>query len=103
MENNQLEFLKEAKIMHQLTHEHIVKLYGVVLEPSLMMVTELAPLRSLLECLKETSLRSSFPIISLCNFAYQIADGMSYLEVGLVITLNHIFINNLIYFFRRND
>jgi len=66
--------------MHSISHEHIVRLYGVVLEPSLMLVTELAPLRSLLECLKEPALISQFPIICLCNFAAQIADGMSYLE-----------------------
>ena len=66
--------------MHAISHEHIVRLYGVVLEPSLMLVTELAPLRSLLECLKEPALISQFPIISLCNFAAQIADGMAYLE-----------------------
>jgi serine/threonine protein kinase len=80
LENNRIEFLKEATIMHSISHEHIVRLYGVVLEPSLMLVTELAPLRSLLECLKEPALISQFPIISLCNFAQQIADGMSYLE-----------------------
>lgn len=43
-------------------------------------VTELAPLRSLLECIKEPSLRVSFPVTSLCHFSIQICDGMSYLE-----------------------
>lgn len=43
-------------------------------------VTELAPLRSLLECLKEPAMRCSFPISLLCEFATQIADGMAYLE-----------------------
>lgn len=43
-------------------------------------VTELAPLRSLLECLKEPALRQSFPVMSLCDFALQICDGMLYLE-----------------------
>ncbi|RWS16232.1 Tyrosine-protein kinase PR2-like protein [Dinothrombium tinctorium] len=81
MQNNSMEFLKEAAIMHSIDHKHIVRLYGVVLETnSLMLITELAPLRSLLECLKEPALRPSFPIISLCEFAYQICDGMQYLE-----------------------
>lgn len=48
-------------------------------------VTELAPLRSLLECLKEPSLRTSFPILSLCDFAVQICDGMLYLEMKRLI------------------
>ncbi|XP_025153983.1 uncharacterized protein LOC105183739 isoform X2 [Harpegnathos saltator] len=81
MHNNPIEFLKEAAIMHSIDHEHIVRMYGVVLDTnSLMLVTELAPLRSLLECLKEPSLRASFPVLSLCDFAVQIADGMQYLE-----------------------
>ena len=43
-------------------------------------VTELAPMRSLLECLKEPGLRSDFPLPRLCDFAQEICDGMSYLE-----------------------
>lgn len=86
MQNNPIEFLKEAAIMHSIDHEHIVRLYGVVLDTnSLMLVTELAPLRSLLECLKEPSLRSSFPVPSLCDFAVQIVDGMQYLEAKRLI------------------
>ena len=81
MQNNHMEFLKEAAIMHSIDHEHIVRLYGVVLDTdTLMLVTELAPLRSLLECLKEPALRPSFPVLSLCDFATQICDGMHYLE-----------------------
>nr|XP_027203275.1 activated Cdc42 kinase-like [Dermatophagoides pteronyssinus] len=80
LENSRLEFLKEASIMHSISNEHIVQLYGVVLEPSVMLITELAPLRSLLECLKESTLITHFPLISLCLFAQQIADGMAYLE-----------------------
>ncbi len=48
--------------------------------PGSPQVTELAQLRSLLECLKEPSLRPSFPVPVLCNFAQQIAEGMAYLE-----------------------
>ncbi|XP_023230389.1 tyrosine-protein kinase PR2-like [Centruroides sculpturatus] len=81
MQNNNMEFLKEAAIMHTIDHEHIVRLYGVALDTkSLMLVTELAPLRSLLECLKEPALRPSFGVLSLCEFAQQICDGMQYLE-----------------------
>ncbi|XP_059491025.1 activated Cdc42 kinase-like isoform X3 [Neocloeon triangulifer] len=86
MQNNPIEFLKEAGIMHSIDHEHVVRLYGVVLDTdSLMLVTELAPLRSLLECLKEPSLRSSFPVLTLCDFAVQICDGMQYLEMKRLI------------------
>lgn len=86
MQNNPIEFLKEAAIMHSIDHAHIVRLYGVVLDTdSLMLVTELAPLRSLLECLKEPALRSSFPVLTLCDFAMQVCDGMQYLEAKKLI------------------
>ena len=38
------------------------------------------PSRSLLECLKEPSLRSTLNIVCLANFAQQICEGMKYLE-----------------------
>ncbi|XP_065163057.1 activated Cdc42 kinase-like isoform X2 [Atheta coriaria] len=86
MQTNTIEFLKEATIMHSIDHNHIVRLFGVVLDTSsFMLVTELAPLRSLLECLKEPSLRSSFPVLTLCDFAVQICDGMQYLEAKRLI------------------
>ncbi|CAK1554789.1 unnamed protein product [Leptosia nina] len=81
MTSNSTEFLKEAAVMHSIDHPSIVRLYGVVLHlDSLMLVTELAPLRSLLECLREVTLRSNFPVPNLCEFAEQICDGMTYLE-----------------------
>ncbi|XP_064076370.1 activated Cdc42 kinase-like isoform X4 [Vanessa tameamea] len=81
MTSNSTEFLKEAAVMHSIEHPNIVRLYGVVLHlDSLMLVTELAPLRSLLECLREVTLRSNFSVAVLCEFAEQICDGMTYLE-----------------------
>ncbi|XP_055631758.1 activated Cdc42 kinase-like isoform X5 [Toxorhynchites rutilus septentrionalis] len=82
MQSNPMEFLKEAAIMHSIEHENIVRLYGVVLDTeSLMLVTELAHLRSLLECLKDPGLRVSFLTVpTLCEFAAQICNGMLYLE-----------------------
>jgi serine/threonine protein kinase len=86
LEVGMADFLKEATILHSLEHDHIVLLYGVVLgSAQLTLVTELAPLRSLLECIKEPALRASFPVHVLCDFAYQIADGMSYLESNRLI------------------
>ncbi|XP_055374103.1 activated Cdc42 kinase-like isoform X2 [Condylostylus longicornis] len=82
MQSNPIEFLKEAAIMHAIEHENIVRLYGVVLDTnSLMLVTELAHLRSLLECLKDPGLRVNFLTVpTLCEFAMQICNGMMYLE-----------------------
>ncbi|CAG9138344.1 unnamed protein product [Plutella xylostella] len=81
MTSDSTEFLKEAAVMHGIEHPFIVRLYGVVLDvESLMLVTELAPLRSLLECLREVSLRPHFPVSTLCEFAEQICSGMTYLE-----------------------
>ncbi|KAM7542152.1 hypothetical protein Aperf_G00000016895 [Anoplocephala perfoliata] len=75
------DFLKEAAIMNELDHPDIVRLYGICVAPKcLRLVTELAPLRSLLECLREPDLRTSFPVSTLHSFAIQIARGMAYLE-----------------------
>lgn len=38
MQNNPIEFLKEAAIMHAIDHEHIVRLYGVVLDTGALML-----------------------------------------------------------------
>jgi activated CDC42 kinase 1 len=87
MQSNPMEFLKEAAIMHSIDHENIVRLYGVVLSTdSLMLVTELAHLRSLLECLKDSDLRVKFLTVPvLCDFAQQICHGMMYLESNRLI------------------
>lgn len=87
MQSNPMEFLKEAAIMHSIDHENIVRLYGVVLATdSLMLVTELAHLRSLLECLKDSELRTKFLTVPvLCEFAQQICNGMRYLETNRLI------------------
>lgn len=87
MISNPMEFLKEAAIMHSIDHENIVRLYGVVLSTdSLMLVTELAHLRSLLECLKDSDLRVKFLTVPvLCDFAQQICNGMMYLESNRLI------------------
>lgn len=82
MENGTQEFLKEAAIMQTIDHDNICAMFGVVIDKddTLILVTELAPMRSLLECLKEPTLRLDFPLSRLCDFAQQICDGMSYLE-----------------------
>ena len=81
MQNNTIEFMKEYDIMQAIDHTHIVRLYGVILDAAqIMLITELAPLRSLLECLREPSLRSTFTVPCLANFAHQICQGMAYLE-----------------------
>ena len=81
MQNNTVEFMKEYEFMQSIDHPNVVRLFGVVLDSAeIMLVTELAPLRSLLECLKEPSLRSTFSVPCLATFAGQIAEGMHYLE-----------------------
>ncbi|XP_013400873.1 tyrosine-protein kinase PR2 isoform X2 [Lingula anatina] len=89
MQTGIADFLKEATMMHTVDHDNIVRLYGVVLDSSseapLMLVTELAPMRSLLECLKDTSAHPNFPVTTLCEYATQIAKGMEYLETRRMI------------------
>lgn len=51
----------------------------------LFQVTEYAPLKSLLECLHNESLRLVLSVNRLCAYAHQIATGMTYLETqGLI-------------------
>nr|XP_045606362.1 uncharacterized protein LOC123763283 isoform X2 [Procambarus clarkii] len=72
------DFIQEVQAMHQLSHPNIVKLFGIVLGNPLMMVTELAPLGSLLDHLHKQLCHVS--VTSLCEYAVQIANGMKYLE-----------------------
>ncbi|VDN19608.1 unnamed protein product [Gongylonema pulchrum] len=75
-----LNFLQEAAIMHKMRHECVVRLYGVVLDTkAVMLVSELAPCGSLLECVQNPALRETFFIDTLCKFSMQIARGMEYL------------------------
>ena len=81
MQNSTVEFMKEYEIMQTIRHDNIVSLFGVVLESSsIQIITELAPLRSLLECLKEESLRKTLTVSCLALFTRQICSGMKYLE-----------------------
>lgn len=72
------DFVSEVQAMHTLDHHNLIRLYGVVLSQPMMMVTELAPLGALLDHLRQQCARIS--ILTLCNYALQVATGMAYLE-----------------------
>uniref|UniRef100_A0A8C8D941 Activated CDC42 kinase 1 n=1 Tax=Oncorhynchus tshawytscha TaxID=74940 RepID=A0A8C8D941_ONCTS len=74
------DFICEVNAMHSLDHQNLIRLYGVVLTHPMKMVTELAPLGSLLERL--CCVRPQGPILihMLCQYAVQVACGMAYLE-----------------------
>ncbi|MFT7796618.1 activated CDC42 kinase 1 isoform X1 [Arapaima gigas] len=72
------DFIREVNAMHSLDHQNLIRLYGVVLTHPMKMVTELAPLGSLLDRLRKT--QGLFLISTLCQYAIQIASGMGYLE-----------------------
>uniref|UniRef100_A0A8C8RX46 Activated CDC42 kinase 1 n=1 Tax=Pelusios castaneus TaxID=367368 RepID=A0A8C8RX46_9SAUR len=72
------DFVREVNAMHSLDHPNLIRLYGVVLVPPMKMVTELAPLGSLLDRLRKN--QGHFLISTLCRYAVQIAKGMAYLE-----------------------
>ncbi|XP_064642651.1 activated CDC42 kinase 1-like [Lineus longissimus] len=72
------DFVKEVNAMHSLDHPNLIRLYGAVLSSPLMMVTELAPLGALIDRLRMGGHR--YLISTLCEYAIQIATGMSYLE-----------------------
>lgn len=74
-------FLQEAAIMTRMHHENVIRLFGVVLDTkAVMLVSELAPCGSLLECLQSPPGREPFSLSTLCDFALQIARGMAYLS-----------------------
>ncbi|XP_052821493.1 activated CDC42 kinase 1-like isoform X2 [Mya arenaria] len=72
------DFVKEVNVMHNLDHENIIRLFGIVLSTPLMMVTELAPLGALLDYLRKEQER--ILVCQLCDYAIQVAKGMCYLE-----------------------
>ncbi|CAH8589118.1 unnamed protein product [Schistosoma bovis] len=76
--SQRLDFLKEATIMMQLSHPHIVTIYGVCENKRLMMILELAELGSLLDYLLDYPEKCQLP--ELYNWSMQIASGMSFLE-----------------------
>ncbi|XP_066973940.1 uncharacterized protein Ack isoform X1 [Macrobrachium rosenbergii] len=72
------DFIREVQAMHQLSHPNLIQLFGIVLSNPLMMVTELAPLGSLLDYLRKQNCQ--VPITSLFDYTVQMANGMKYLE-----------------------
>uniref|UniRef100_H2M169 Activated CDC42 kinase 1 n=1 Tax=Oryzias latipes TaxID=8090 RepID=H2M169_ORYLA len=72
------DFICEVNAMHSLDHQNLIRLYGVVLTHPMKMVTELAPLGSLLGRLR--CLQGPILISTLCQYAVQVACGMAYLE-----------------------
>ncbi|XP_031757306.1 activated CDC42 kinase 1 isoform X4 [Xenopus tropicalis] len=72
------DFIREVNAMHSLDHINLIRLYGVVLTHPMKMVTELAPMGSLLDRLRKN--QGYFLISTLCHYAIQIANGMAYLE-----------------------
>ncbi|XP_069552567.1 activated CDC42 kinase 1 isoform X2 [Brachyistius frenatus] len=72
------DFIREVNAMHSLSHQNLIRLYGIVLTQPMKMVTELAPLGSLLDRLRKR--QGHIVISSLCNYAVQVACGMAYLE-----------------------
>ncbi|XP_042164054.1 activated CDC42 kinase 1 isoform X3 [Oncorhynchus tshawytscha] len=74
------DFICEVNAMHSLDHQNLIRLYGVVLTRPMKMVTELAPLGSLLDHLRCVPTQGPILIHTLCQYAVQVACGMAYLE-----------------------
>ncbi|XP_073970007.1 activated Cdc42 kinase isoform X2 [Rhodnius prolixus] len=72
------DFIREVQAMHRLNHPQLIRLYGIVLSQPLMMITELAPLGSLLDYLRKQLCQISVAV--LWDYATQVSRGMAYLE-----------------------
>ncbi|VDQ05910.1 unnamed protein product [Trichobilharzia regenti] len=73
------EFLKEARIMKQLHHPRLVRLYAVVTAEPIYIVTELMSNGSLLKYLRDGQ-GKELGLKPLIDMMAQIASGMAYLE-----------------------
>lgn len=72
------DFFREVQAMHALDHANLIRLYGVVINQPMMMVTELAERGSLLDMLRKQCKQTPLPLV--WNWAVQVATGMAYLE-----------------------
>ncbi|XP_069500848.1 non-receptor tyrosine-protein kinase TNK1 [Ambystoma mexicanum] len=72
------DFLQEVNSMYALDHPNLIRLYGVVLTQPLKMVTELAPMGALHDCLRARY--GIFQLDLLWHYSTQVAAGMAYLE-----------------------
>ncbi|XP_078656315.1 tyrosine-protein kinase SYK-like isoform X1 [Branchiostoma floridae x Branchiostoma belcheri] len=75
--NEEPEILKEANMMKDLDHPHIVRMIGVCHGETIMLVLELAPLGPLNKYLKKNVSVRPERIVDLMT---QVAEGMAYLE-----------------------
>ncbi|XP_040916192.1 tyrosine-protein kinase Lck [Toxotes jaculatrix] len=72
-------FLAEANMMKNLQHPRLVRLFAVVTQEPIYIVTEYMENGSLVDYLKTTE-GSSLPINMLIDMASQVADGMAFIE-----------------------
>ncbi|KAJ6661202.1 hypothetical protein lerEdw1_015339, partial [Lerista edwardsae] len=73
------EFLAEANLMKRLRHDKLVRLYAVVTQQPIYIVTEYMANGSLLDFLK-TQEGSKLSLPKLIDFSSQVAEGMAYIE-----------------------
>eukprot|EP00117_Sycon_ciliatum_P039013 scpid19038/ scgid0003/ Epidermal growth factor receptor; Drosophila relative of ERBB; Gurken receptor; Protein torpedo len=81
--NAHKELLDESAVMSSLEHQNLIRLLGICMEPSIMMVSELAPLGSLLGFLRVR--KETLYGHNLLLYCQQISDGMHYLEEQSVV------------------
>ncbi|XP_078450794.1 tyrosine-protein kinase HCK-like [Lampetra fluviatilis] len=72
-------FLDEANLMKTLQHPRLVRLYAVVTQEPIYIVTEFMENGSLLDYLKSTE-GSTLPMPKMIDMAAQIAEGMAFIE-----------------------
>lgn len=72
------DFLREAYIMATVEHPNLLKLLAVCMTDQMMLITQLMPLGSLLEYVKNNKDKTGSK--ALLNWSTQIAKGMAYLE-----------------------
>ena len=75
------EFLSESQIMRELNHPNLVKLYGIIVKPTIGIIMEYLPLGNLLNYLKCTN-SIDFPLEVRILICYDISKALHFLEIS---------------------
>jgi serine/threonine protein kinase len=78
-------FINEVAILKNLSHDNIIKYYGVFLEPNLALITEWCVGPDLWQYLRFKHINTLYNMEILTDIAYQVSDAVEYLHVREIL------------------